>query len=531
MRLRILAVVPATLLLFMSFEELPAQAQPCWVQWESLGGPYNDVQRSRDLSAPATNGHAPAVRRAGQTLLRTCGGSPADGAIAVLPATAIMEYNSAYARPGLDGLRWAGRGVSAAVTAGAGGRWKWFSAVLAPVASYQQNTAFRIEPVVSAELSPFGSYYHSGLIDMPQRFGDQPFWWYSLGQSFVRADAFGAAIGFSTENLRWGPAQRNPLLMGAGAPGFPHVFLGTSEPVDVRIGRLEIEAIWGRVSESEYFDFAPDNDRPFFGGLVVAFSPAGSGLTLGVARSYMQHVSDDFSILDQFVAPYRRISKNEADNELLSAFMHWVLPTAGFEVYGEYARDDAWENVRDLTLEPDHSRAITGGLHKVFERANGDRLRVMAEASTLGSSSTFLSGRGKVHFYTHAEIRQGYTNRGRLLGAPIGVGSDAQYLGVDYLGRNFLAGISMERVRYDNDSFYDEYAERFTYGGHDTEITLGLRGGANIRDIQLIGELARSSRRNRQFLGLRDGTGYSLESNIGVSLGASWTPRTGRIAP
>src|SRR5690606_11480685 len=137
----------------------------------------------------------------------------------------------------------------------------------------------------------------------------------------------------------------------------PHVFLGTSRPLDVRIGRLEAEAIWGRLAESEHFDTIPDNDTRLFAGLVVAFSPGSTGLTIGVARSYLRTLPPDgLSLGDQLWGPYTGIRDNpqdpsQGDNQLLSAFFRWGLPASGFEVYGEYAREDHWEDGKDLLLE------------------------------------------------------------------------------------------------------------------------------------------------------------------------------------
>jgi hypothetical protein len=51
-----------------------------------------------------------------------------------------------------------------------------------------------------------------------------------------------------------------------------------------------------------------------------------------------------------------------------------------------------------------------------------------------------------------------------------------------------------------------------------------------IRGVQLIGEIAKSSRDNRSFLGLEDQTGFTRDSNVSVSVGAAWTPRIGRTS-
>lgn len=521
--------------------------QPCWAHWESLGGPYRDIQRALDLD-DAGRDQPVAVTRTGRFMLSRCGAldsaavntAAAAGlpfAWTVLPAAGLVELRSDYPHAQQDGLRWASAGLSAGLTAGAAARWGPVTAMLAPVISFHQNEKYDIEPVASPALDPYSSFYHAGVIDLPRRFGTEPAWWAHPGQSFVRVDAWGVGLGVSTENLRWGSALRNPLLMSSAGAGFPHVFLGTSRPLDVRIGRLEAEAIWGRLAESEHFDTIPDNDRRLFAGLVVAFSPGHTGLTIGVARSYLRTLPPGgLSLGDQLWGPYTGIRDNprdpsQGDNQLLSAFFRWGLPESGFEVYGEYAREDHWEDAKDLLLELDHSRGYTIGLHKLF--GDGDaahRFRVAAEATNLNMTSTWQSGRPGPTFYTHSQIRQGYTHRGQLLGAPIGPGSDAQYVAADYLGRDVLGGLFVERVRYDNDVYYSHFAYPYGYGGHDAELTLGARGGGMLYGVQLVGELAWSRRHNRDFYALRMG-GPATETNIGFTLGAAWVPGAARRVP
>src|SRR5699024_10219580 len=120
---------------------------------------------------------------------------------------------------------------------------------------------FAFRETAAAGHSPYNYPERPTGIDWPQRFGDNSVRSNELGQSYVRFDAYGLAAGVSTENLWWGPAQRYPILMSNTAPGFPHIFAGTGRPLDIYIGKLELEAIWGRLSESDYFDNDPDNDR------------------------------------------------------------------------------------------------------------------------------------------------------------------------------------------------------------------------------------------------------------------------------
>ncbi len=53
--------------------------------------------------------------------------------------------------------------------------------------------------------------WYGTSLDMPQRFGADPFWTLSPGQSYLRLDHAGLAAGVSTENMWWGPAVRNSI--------------------------------------------------------------------------------------------------------------------------------------------------------------------------------------------------------------------------------------------------------------------------------------------------------------------------------
>lgn len=533
--------IVATTILVTVVAPTDAQMQ-CWSHFQATGAPFSELDHTARLRQPPA-GPPSGVTRFGKALMEHCAvfADTAGGKQRVqwdfLPAAIILHSNSKYPRPQVDGLRWSGRGLSTTTMAGAAFRWGYVSAVFAPVLSFQQNEVYQTLAVVTPEMSPYSSYYHPGAIDLPQRFGASSFWQAHPGQSFIRVDAFGAAVGFSTENMRWGPARRNPLLMSGGAPGFPHAFVGTSVPVDVRIGHVGVEAIWGRLDESDFFDNDPTNDTRLFAGLVASFSPKHSGLTLGFTRAYLRAWPvSGLSLSEQIFGPYTGIrtnpqDPNNGDNQLLSVFLTWLLPESGFELYGEYARDDHWEDGRDLLMELDHSRAYTLGIEKVFVLPRPEHmLRVAGETTTLSVSNTYRSGRGGPTFYTHGQLRQGYTHRGQLLGAPIGPGSDAQYIAVDYLTPEILGGVYVERVRYDADAYYTHFAQRFTNRGHDAEWTVGVRGAGVVLDFQVVGEIGYSTRYNRDLVELRNTGEFTRDSNLGLTFGFAWLPRMGAAA-
>lgn len=445
-------------------------------------------------------------------------------AVASLPVRLRSVYNSAYPVDVNNGVLWAGRGASAAASAGLELRFGPVTAGAYPTVAVHQNREFDLAPVQQSGLSPFS--YAGHVIDWPQRHGDDPFRVLDPGSSFVRLDAFGAAIGLSTENLWLGPAQRMPLLLGTSAAGFPHLFLSTGPPADIRIGRLEAHAVWGRLTESDYFDGDPDNQHRLLALFALVFEPAfARGLFIGVSRAYVA-AFDSGDPGGMLIDPYLDVRDNPVgDNQLLSLYARWVLPAAGFEVHGEWAREDHWATWLDLLLEPDHSQAYMLGFQKVG-RFRGADLRWFGELAHLQSSATLRGGRGAVAFYTHSQLRQGYTHGGQLLGAWIGPGSDAQLLGVERVSGGRMSSITIERVRFDDDAYYAQWGHVYGQNGHDVSLGAAVRHVEPVGPLSIAASVGIARRHNRNFIRF-DGShpgDFRGETNIHIDLDLRWQP-------
>lgn len=452
--------------------------------------------------------------------------------VRLAPARAVTFFNSTYPVERNNGAVWAGRGLSMSFQAGVRLHVGPFRAALEPEIVYQENRDFLINPLDRPGLSPYAYVGHPYDIDWPQRFGDGAFSSIRAGQSYARLDAFGLSVGVSTENLWWGPARRNPILMGNTAPGFLHAFLGTSSPQDIYVGRLHVQAVWAELQESAFFDTDALNDRREFAGLVGSFSPRWlPGLHLGGARvAVIVLPHDGVPFGDFLLDPYHDVRTNVlfgpgVNDQLLSLFGRWSLPRAGFEAYVEWARGDHWQNNEDLVSEPDHSQGYTLGFQKVVAIREAHWLRLGGEITHLEKSITNRTTRGTPTFYIHEKIPQGYTHQGQLLGAWIGPGSDAQYLGAELLASWGSIGLFGERVRRDDDAYYGRWVRKYGIHGHDVE----LSGGASTTlvgssfDVHLELELQR--RKNRLFIG-HDEPGFDVlwERNAAFVMAVTWRP-------
>lgn len=442
--------------------------------------------------------------------------------VTLLPARTRTVLNTGYPRVGNDGLLWAGRGVSMVVGGGVAARWGVLSATLAPEAAWQQNRDFETRPVSRTGFSEYIYPFHT--IDLPQRFGDDAFGATGWGQSVIRADAGPVAAGLSGENQWWGPARRYPILMGAAAPGFPHFFLGSARPVQIGIGQVEAQVIGGRLTESDHFDENPDNDHAMLLGVTASFAPRWlPGLWLGGARVYQYRPEGDGWHLRGMLSEVFKGqgAGNRPGNELASLFGRWAFPAVGFEAYGEWAREDRWGELYGLIMEPEHSQAYMLGVEQVAGLTDDAALRFGFELVALqrmGEPRT--RSRPLPVYYAHHEIIQGYTHRGRLVGAWVGPGADAQFLTLDGLFHWGTAGAYFERVRRHTASSVAYDARRWSPYDHDVELTLGLRSQLfPYPGVAVAAALTRSYRYHRDFL--------DHDRNLGVDLEATWTPTRG----
>jgi hypothetical protein len=379
--------------------------------------------RSLDRLVPVDSAH-PWARR-----FPVDAGAPAGTDLRLLEPGARSIFNSGFPDGDNDGPIWAGRGLTVAATAGVSLRHGPLSAVLAPVVFHAQNAAFGLKPNGLEGRLAYGDGHFPTGIDRPQRFGEGGYSRIDAGQSTVRLDVGGVAAGVSSANVVWGPSDAYPLLLGTNAPGFLHVFVGSSRPVDVRVGSLHIQALWGALEQSG-FSTVEDTPRRLGTGWVALFAPAGfDGLELGGARFYhVRWPREGLSgaLLRRPFEPLLKVNveergPEEEDNQLASVFARWVFPRSGFEFYGEYAREDHNWHLRDFILEPDHSSGLLLGTRKVWTRSDTHWWVAGAELLNAGRSH-LVRIRDHGPFYHHHAIRQGHTHRGQVLGSPAAIG-------------------------------------------------------------------------------------------------------------
>jgi hypothetical protein len=359
-------------------------------------------------------------------------------AAAVLWPVVATTYNSAGPLSLNDGPAWTGRGLTAMARGGVSARWRWFSARLEPQVAWAANRPYAIVDNGVPGPGRFGDALEPFGIDAPQRFGDRAFTVATLGQSTARVDVVGLALGISTANQWAGPALVDPLVLGTNAAGFPHVFLGTSRPLSFGLGTIHARAQAGRLSQSAYATVPGDSARRLATALTAVLTIRGvPGLELGGTRFFHGAWPEDGDFEPRLRALFQTFYGYGGDagsgipqNQLSSIWGRWVFPRAGLEVWGEFMRNDASADVRDLIVEPDHNSAFSVGARRVWARRDGTLAAVRFE--TMNARITNLATlRSQARPYQHQQFRQGHTERGQILGSAAGQGGLATTIGYD----------------------------------------------------------------------------------------------------
>lgn len=404
--------------------------------WSIRG--FSKTQEKKLMTIPGTHPW--------QSVLDETGRHQRNG-IEILPVSFAAIANSAYPFGNNDGPVWAGRGLTTAIEGGIAGTFGPLSITIAPHFFRAENASFALMNNAQTGKLRFADGQFPDIVDRPQRFGSGAYQQLSPGQSTIRLDGLGATLGISSANQSWGPSERHQFILGNNAAGYPHLFVGTEQPADLWIAKVQARAVWGMLEQSsfssvggpQYFiDGVQSGRRRFTAGIIATIEPRGvSGLELGAARFFHRAwpkeglSAGDFTALFQNVfkrglptevsLPGSENTKGVRDNQLFSLFARWVVPGTGFEAYGEFGREDHSWDIRDFVLEPDHggsSRLL--GVRKMW--MNGYALRAEAinyEAPQL----TRFRPEGAV--YVHYVLRQGHTFKGQPLGADAGLGSGA----------------------------------------------------------------------------------------------------------
>jgi hypothetical protein len=473
------------------------------------------IRTSASMSEPLSASNSRAIRTS------ACRWAP------ILPNVGLT-WNSGIPKAINSGGAWNGRGESGEVGAGVRATCGRLSVQVRPEIWFAANRDFAILSANSPGHSDFANPFHTGpgwSADIPIRMGAQPLLVIQPGQTSVELTVGPAAVGVGTESQWWGPGIRNAILMSNHAAGIPAVHIRTARPIATPVGLLEARGIAGILTQSPWFSKTKPNARRSLTGLVVTLRPAlDTGLTIGVARVVFVEVAAVRRLALHLVDPVAvwgaagdvRSDTTDRTDQLASAFARWVFPSAGAEVYGEWARVILPNSLRSLFLSPQFSQGFTVGLQWVSgpndARSSIGAWRVQAEATNLEQQYESRAVKPPT-YYVSPSVRAGYTQRGRVIGARIGPGSSSQFLAVDRLLARRSLGVALERVRWDNDAYYHAPTGVGVWA-HDVSLIAGVRASQRFRFAEVTAEVDIEQRLN--FLFQNANSGYSADRTYDV---------------
>ncbi len=405
-----------------------------------------------------------------------------------LPLLSTTVYNSN--RPfgwGNSGLK-NGVGFQNLTSPGIYGKLFFLEIQLRPEFIFSQNKPFSgYEGGYSEEIDLIRfKYWNFG--DNPERYTkDYEAYW---GQSYASLNFGKFEIGFSTQNIWWGPGQFAGLIFSNNAQGMKHFYLKTKQPADIFIGKLEGQLISARAEDSSVLPSQNDllnniygtpfsGDWRYINGLSLTYQPVFlPQLFIGFNRTFQQY-NDDVgpNLIDRFPV-FQAFQKKElftngnsvaydtlAQDQQVSVTFRYVNVKAKFEVYGEFGRRDHSYDWREFILNPEHARAYLMGFSKLFQTGKSERfIQIRGEVIHQQESvnryirypDEFIAS--STSWHTHYQVR-GFTNYGEGMGVGIGVGANAQILEISQVKNLNKVGLLFQRLENHQDFFYRAFGQ------------------------------------------------------------------------
>jgi hypothetical protein len=438
------------------------------------------------------------------------------GVFQILPISWKQQYNTHNPYGWNDGAMIPAAGYQSLFSMGFYAKYKFISIQLQPEFVYAQNKFFDGFNEAGNDEKAWKAWYKLyNYVDLPERFGTTPYSKLLPGQSSIRINFDPVSFGLSTENLWWGPGIQNSLIMSNTATGFAHLTLNTTRPVNTPVGSFESQLIAGKLLQSGYTPQVPGqpgnydkltipkpNDWRYLSGIVFTYHPKWTpGLFLGVTRVFQVYKKNLGSGLKNYIPLFSSLDKasffdpatgiNTEDNalrdQLSSIFVRWALPAAQAEVYFEYGKEDHTWDTRDLFLEASHSRAYIIGFKKLVKigHQSDEYLQFNIEETQLGYPANQILNRNTTpDWYASYQVPAGYTNRGEVLGAGIGPGSNLQSFDIAWTKGIRKIELQVKRYEHSTDFYYQAFAVG-EVGRHWTDFSFGLNTDWNYKNFIL----------------------------------------------
>jgi hypothetical protein len=294
-----------------------------------------------------------------------------------------------------------------------------------------------------------------------------------LGQSYAEIKMGKLAFGFSNENLWLGPGLNSALIISNNAPGFGHMYFGTKSPIRSPVGDFELKLIAAGLDQDSLLSSEAYHHQSvkfsrrwrYFSGVTLSYQPRFiPGLYVGFNRM-IQFYNDKndtsaVSFFNRYVPAASAFFKkkiytqldaqgqDDAQDQVASVFMRFLMPKEKFEIYFEYGYNDFKANLRDFIQDVQHSTAFVLGFKKLFPSRNHYTYSIAGEIVQMSQSNTYLV-RNAANWYVSRALPEGLTQFNQILGAGSGVGNNVQSVQLERINGPKRIGFKLLRIQND----------------------------------------------------------------------------------
>ena len=395
------------------------------------------------------------------------------------------SYNTAAPYGQNDGALWQGVGYNTSFTAGARFEAYGVELTVKPVVCFSQNAEFEYLPGVYS--SEYSYFTNTSNIDLVQRYGDSSFWTFDWGDTEIRYTWETITLGLGTQSPWLGSAWLNPMLGSNNAATYPKIDAGIRKTkviiplLNWNLGYIEGRIWTGYLHESEYFDSNDTNNENMLNALSASYSPSFiPGLIIGLNRVFVtKWKTENLQYLGRLFTLSRSNATETGNDEdqKFSIFVDWLFSKIGFEIYGEFGRDDFSSNEY---ANPFHTAIYTVGLkqniplpiNNLFPKLKKQlnlKSEFILEWNNFEMSQDFQLQWPYLGYYSHGAILQGYTNYGQIIGAGSGEFGNSQFIGYKLYYSKGSTMLFFHRYCPDNNWIYSK-AVNASSNNADSEI-------------------------------------------------------------
>jgi hypothetical protein len=363
----------------------------------------------------------------------------------------------------------------------------------------------------------------NNVVDHYSQFGEGQLKTFFPGQSRIKFNIGNIAAGVSTENNWWGPGFRNSLMMTNEASGFLHYFVQNRKPVITPIGTFEGKGLIGMLENPSMLSPEDKNLRPIWAGGIE-----NKNNSVRMLKAFIVNWQPKW--VPNFYLGYSYVHQTYFENEdpksgkpfvenpkmQLGAFLfRFALPKDHAEFYAELGQPDKLVGPTSFFGDSTKTGFVIGG-RKLFPIGNKQKsylqlgieftqLQLMDPGLVIDNDNRF-GGPLNNSWYTSTQVRQGYTQNAKMLGASIGPGSNSQnvYLSL-HRGRSLIR-FNFERVVQNNDFYVFQYQVSGYANRYYVNLTSGVEAQIGItKSLLLGGSYLYTSINNYKWVRIEDG--------------------------